>query len=46
MGTRTAADGGEVRPKLGRKPKLWHSLMKSEADAVLLAKRGVSLESA
>ncbi|NEP00690.1 MAG: IS200/IS605 family element transposase accessory protein TnpB [Symploca sp. SIO2E9] len=30
-GTGTAADGGEVRPKLGRKPKLRHSPVKSEA---------------
>jgi putative transposase len=34
LGTRTAADGGEVRPKLGRKPKLTHSPTKSEAHAV------------
>ncbi len=32
-GTGTAADGGEVRPKLGRKSKLRHSPMKSEAQA-------------
>ena len=30
LGTRTAADGGEVRPKLGRKSKLRHSPTKSE----------------
>ncbi|MDP8966218.1 MAG: transposase [Cyanobacteriota bacterium] len=30
LGTRTAADGGEVRPKLGRKSKLRHSPLKSE----------------
>ncbi len=33
LGTRIAADGGEVRPKLGRKPKLTHSPVKSEAHA-------------
>src|SRR4028118_784151 len=30
LGTRTAADGGEVRPTLGRKSKLRHSPLKSE----------------
>lgn len=35
LGTRTAADGGDVRPKLGRKSKLTHS-PKSEAYAVPL----------
>ncbi len=34
LGTRTAADGGEVRPKLGRKSKLRHSPVKSEAHAI------------
>ncbi|GAB4202822.1 MAG: RNA-guided endonuclease TnpB family protein [Coleofasciculaceae cyanobacterium] len=34
LGTRTAADGGDVRPKLGRKSKLTHSPVKSEAYAV------------
>ncbi|MDY7015319.1 MAG: RNA-guided endonuclease TnpB family protein [Cyanobacteriota bacterium] len=34
LGTRTAADGGEIRPKLGRKSKLRHSPAKSEAHAV------------
>jgi len=32
-GTGTAADRGDVRPKLGRKSKLTHSPMKSEAQA-------------
>ncbi|MEQ8962248.1 MAG: RNA-guided endonuclease TnpB family protein [Coleofasciculus sp. C2-GNP5-27] len=32
-GTGTAADGGDVRPKLGRKPKLTQSPVKSEAQA-------------
>lgn len=31
LGIRTAADGGDVRPKLGRKSKLTQSLVKSEA---------------
>nr|MCU0547439.1 hypothetical protein [Oscillatoriaceae cyanobacterium Prado104] len=31
LGTRTAADGGDVRPKRGCKSKLMHSPMKSEA---------------
>jgi putative transposase len=30
LGTRTTADGGEVRPTLGRKSKLRHSPLKSE----------------
>lgn len=30
LGTRTAADGGDVSPRLGRKSKLTQSLMKSE----------------
>lgn len=34
LGTRTAADGGEVRPMLGRKSKLRHSPVKSEAHAI------------
>ena len=34
LGTRTAADGGDVRPKLGRKSKLRHSPVKSEARAI------------
>ncbi|MGB7440737.1 MAG: RNA-guided endonuclease TnpB family protein [Coleofasciculaceae cyanobacterium] len=34
LGTRTAADGGEVRPKRGRKSKLRHSPVKSEAHAI------------
>jgi len=34
LGTRTAADGGEVSPKLGRKSKLRHSPVKSEAHAI------------
>ncbi|MGB7441305.1 MAG: RNA-guided endonuclease TnpB family protein [Coleofasciculaceae cyanobacterium] len=34
LGTRTAADGGEVRPTLGRKSKLRHSPVKSEAHAI------------
>ena len=34
LGTRTVADGGEVSPRLGRKSKLRHSLMKSEARAI------------
>ncbi|MFB2974974.1 RNA-guided endonuclease InsQ/TnpB family protein [Microseira sp. BLCC-F43] len=33
LGTRTAADGGDVSPKLGRKSKLTQSPMKSEAYA-------------
>ncbi|MEQ9482643.1 RNA-guided endonuclease InsQ/TnpB family protein [Coleofasciculus sp. F4-SAH-05] len=39
-GTGTAADGGEVRPKLGRKSKLRHSPAKSEAHAVLKVSDG------
>jgi len=35
LGTRTAADGGDVSPKRGRKSKLTQSPMKSEAYAVL-----------
>jgi putative transposase len=35
LGTRTAADGGDVSPKLGRKSKLTQSPAKSEAYAVL-----------
>jgi putative transposase len=35
LGTRTAADGGDVRPRLGRKSKLTQSPTKSEAYAVL-----------
>jgi putative transposase len=34
LGTRTAADGGDVSPKRGRKSKLTQSPMKSEAYAV------------
>jgi putative transposase len=34
LGTRTAADGGDVRPKLGRKSKLTQSPVKSEAHAI------------
>jgi len=34
LGTRTAADGGDVSPKLGRKPKLTQSPVKSEAYTV------------
>ncbi|GET44285.1 RNA-guided endonuclease InsQ/TnpB family protein [Microseira wollei] len=34
LGTRTAADGGDVRPRLGRKSKLTQSPTKSEAYAV------------
>ncbi len=34
LGTRTAADGGEVSPKRGRKSVLRHSPMKSEAHAI------------
>jgi putative transposase len=34
LGTRTAADGGDVREKRGRKSKLTQSPMKSEAYAV------------
>ena len=36
LGTRTAADGGDVSPKRGRKSKLTQSPMKSEAYAVLV----------
>jgi len=35
LGTRTAADGGDVSPKRGRKSKLTQSSVKSEAYAVL-----------
>jgi putative transposase len=35
LGTRTAADGGDVSPKRGRKSKLTQSPVKSEAYAVL-----------
>ena len=34
LGTRTAADGGDVSPKRGRKSKLTQSPMKSEAHAI------------
>jgi putative transposase len=34
LGARTAADGGDVSPKLGRKSKLTQSPLKSEAHAV------------
>jgi putative transposase len=34
LGTRTAADGGDVSPKLGRKSKLTQSPVKSEAHAI------------
>jgi putative transposase len=34
LGTRTAADGGDVSPKLGRKSKLTQSPTKSEAHAI------------
>lgn len=34
LGTRTAADGGDVTPKLGRKSKLTQSPVKSEAHAI------------
>jgi putative transposase len=34
LGTRTAADGGDVSPKLGRKSKLTQSPAKSEAHAI------------
>jgi len=37
LGTKTAADGGDVSPKLGRKSKLTQSPMKSEAHAVPVA---------
>ena len=36
---RTAADGGDVSPKLGRKSKLTQSPLKSEAHAVPLCQR-------
>ena len=36
LGTRTAADGGDVRPRLGRKSKLRQSPVKSEADAIVV----------
>jgi hypothetical protein len=35
LGTRTAADGGDVSPKRGRESKLTQSPMKSEANADL-----------
>ena len=38
---RTAADGGDVSPKLGRKSKLTQAPLKSEAHAVLLCQRWV-----
>jgi hypothetical protein len=38
---RTAADGGDVTPKLGRKSKLMQSPLKSEAHAVPLCQRWV-----
>jgi len=41
LGTKTAADGGDVSPKLGRKSKLTQSPMKSEAHAVPLCQRWV-----
>ncbi|HEY9830982.1 MAG TPA: RNA-guided endonuclease TnpB family protein [Stenomitos sp.] len=41
LGTRTAADGGDVSPKRGRKSKLTQSPMNSEAHAVLLCQRWV-----
>jgi putative transposase len=41
LGTRTAADGGDVSPKPGRKSKLTQSPMKSEAHAVPLCQRWV-----
>jgi putative transposase len=34
LGNRTAADGGDVSPKLGRKSKLTQSPLKSEAYTV------------
>jgi putative transposase len=37
LGTRTAADGGDVRPKLGRKSKLTQSPVKSEAPTILVS---------
>ena len=39
LGTRTAADGGDVSPKRGRKSKLTQSPAKSEAYAVLVSSR-------
>jgi putative transposase len=41
LGTKTAADGGDVSPKLGRKSKLTQSPLKSEAHAVPLCQRWV-----
>ena len=38
---RTAADAGDVSPKLGRKSKLTQSPLKSEAHAVPLCQRWV-----
>ncbi len=37
LGTRTAAEGGEVRPKVGRKSVLRHSPVSSEAHTIALA---------
>ena len=37
LGTRTAADGGDVRPKSGRKSKLRQSPVKSEANTIASA---------
>ncbi len=37
LGTRTAAGGGEVRPKVGRKSVLRHSPVSSEAHTIALA---------
>lgn len=34
LGPRTAADRGEVSPRLGRKYKLTHSPVKSESNAI------------
>ena len=41
LGARTAADGGDVSPKLGRKSKLTQSPLKSEAHAVTLCQHRV-----
>ena len=41
LGTKTAADGGDVSPKLGRKSKLTQSPLNSEAHAVPLCQRWV-----
>lgn len=40
-GSAVSAVGGEVRPKLGRKPKLRHSPLSTEAPGVASAKPGV-----